>query len=120
MIGAMNREVEIRQRTRAQSTTDGSYTDTWTTLATVWAEVQDILAGKAERIANDIDMSRRPSRVRFYWREDVTTEMRFRVLGRSTGEATRDMRIISGPAELGFRDRVEFIAEDVTTEGQEP
>lgn len=119
-MGRMNREVQIRQRTRTQNPADGSYSDVWSTLATVWGEVEDMLPSRAERIADGVDIARRPAKVRLYYREDVTTEMRFKVLGRSPAEADRDMRIISGPAELGFRDRVEFLAENLTSEGQEP
>lgn len=116
----MDREVQIRHRTRTQNVSDGSYSDAWATLATVWAEVQDMLPSRAERIADGVDVSRRPCRVRMYWRDDVTMQMQFRVLGRSTGEADRDLRIIAGPAELGFRDRMEFMAEQIAPGGQEP
>jgi len=118
--GARNREVVIQHRTRAQNSADGSYTDTWADLATVWAEVQDILPSRAERIADGVDIANRPARVRMLYREDVTTSMRFKLPGRSTAEGDRYLRIISGPAELGFRDRVEFVAEEISSTGQEP
>lgn len=120
MMGAMNREVQILRRTRTQDSVRGSYSDVWVTVATVWGEVQDMLPSRAERIADGIDIAQRPARVRIYYREDITTDMRFKVLGRSPDEADRNMRIIAGPAELGFRDRVEFAVEELTTEGQEP
>jgi len=119
-IGAMNREVVIQRRTETQDPIYGTAIVTWADLATVWAEVQDILPSRAERVAEGIDIARRPARVRMLYRDDVTTDMRFKVLGRGGSEADRVMQIIAGPAELGFRERVEFVAEELTTGGQEP
>lgn len=119
-MNGMNRTVQIRSRSRSQSASDGSYSDSWSTMATVWAEVQDILPSRAESITEGVNIARRPCRVRFYYRDDVTPDMLFRVLGRAPEEGDRDLRIIAGPAELGFRHRVEFVAEDLTSEGVQP
>lgn len=113
MLGGHNREVVIERRTTTQDPVYGTAIETWSTLATVWAEVQDMLPSRAERAGDGIDLSRRPSRVRMLFREDVDTTMRFRI-------GDRVLKIISGPAELGFRERVEFIAEEISTGGQEP
>lgn len=115
----MNREVQIRHRVRTQNAADGSYVYTWSTLATAFAEVQDQLPSRGERIADGVDVKRRPCRVRMYWRDDVTSAMQLRVLGRGD-EDDRDLRIVSGPAELGYRDRMEFVAEELEPGGQEP
>jgi len=32
----------------------------------------------------------------------------------------RSLRIIAGPAEIGRRERIEIIAEELSSEGQEP
>ena len=37
---------------------------TWTEFACVWAEVKDILPSKAERLADSIQIGRRPARIR--------------------------------------------------------
>lgn len=116
----MNRELVIQRRTETQDPVYGTAVVTWADLATVWAEVQDVLPSRAERVADSIDIARRPSRVRMYYRDDVTTDMRFKLIGRGGNEADRYLQIIAGPAELGFRDRIEFIAEESTTQGQEP
>jgi head-tail adaptor len=47
------------------------------------------------------------------WRSDITSTMRLQIDGRT-------LQIIAGPAELGRRDGIELVAEDLTTEGQEP
>lgn len=115
-----NRELVIQRRTETQEAVYGTATVTWTDLATVWAEVQDILPSRAERVAEGIDIARRPCRVRMLYRDDVTTDMRFKLPGRGGNEADRILQIIAGPAELGFRERVEFVAEELSTGGQEP
>lgn len=116
----MNRELVIQRRTETQDPVYGTPVVTWGDLATVWAEVQDMLPSRAERVAEGIDIARRPSRVRMYYRDDVTTDMRFKLPSRGGSEPDRYLQIIAGPAELGFRDRVEFIGEELTSSGQEP
>lgn len=111
--GRLNRRVTIQHRTETQDATYGTQVVTWATLATVWAEVQDVLPSRAESMADGIDIARRPSRVRMRYRTDVDATMRLVVDGRT-------LRIIAGPAELGFREGVEFVAEEITTGGQEP
>lgn len=109
----MNREVVIQRRTETQDPIYGTATVTWADLATVWAEVQDMLPSRAERIADGIDIARRPCRVRMLFRDDVDSTMRLKI-------GDRALRIIAGPAEMGFRERIELIAEELSTEGQEP
>lgn len=113
IAGKLNRRVTIMQRADAQDATYGTMQTAWAPLATVWAEVQDMLPSRAESAADGIDISRRPARVRMRYRTDVDTTMRLTVDGRT-------LRIIAGPAELGFRDGIEFMAEEVTSGGQEP
>jgi SPP1 family predicted phage head-tail adaptor len=109
----LKHEVRILQRQETRETVYNTVVATWTELATVWAEVQDMLPSRAERIADGIDVARRPARVRMRWRDDVTTAMRLEVNGRT-------LQIVAGPAELGFREGIELIAEELTTSGQEP
>lgn len=111
--GSRDREVVIQRRTQTQDGTYGTPVVTWVDHATVWAEVQDMLPSRAERIADGIDIARRPCRVRMLFRDDVTSDMRLKI-----GE--RYLRIIAGPAELGFRERIELMAEELTTEGTAP
>lgn len=115
-----NREVVIQRRTESQEGVYGTAVVSWSDLATVWAEVQDILPSRAERIADGINIAARPARVRMLYRDDVTTDMRFKLPGRGGNEGDRYLRIISGPAEMGFREKVEFMAEELTSEGTPP
>lgn len=118
--GTRNREVVIQRRSTTQDATYLTKDPTWADLATVWAEVQDVLPSRADETDDSIDISRRPCRVRMLYRDDVTSAMRFKLPGRGGNEGDRYLNIISGPAELGFRERMEFMAEEMTTQGQEP
>lgn len=105
--------VTILTRVDAQESVYGTDTVTWTALATVWADVQDVLPSRAERLADSIMIANRPCRVRMRWRSDITSTMRLQIDGRT-------LQIIAGPAELGRREGLELVAEDLTTEGQQP
>lgn len=110
--GQLKHRVTIQERIGTQDPLYGTYTYSWETLATVWAEVQDVLPSRSERLADGINIASRPCRVRMRYRDDVDSSMRFSFEGRS-------LAIIAGPAEIGFREGVEFVAEELSTEGEE-
>lgn len=118
--GGRNRELVIQQRSATQDSDTGAYTYSWSDLATVFAEVLDTLPSRAEDTMDGLDMANRPCRVRMLFRDDVTSAMRFKLPSRDGNEADRILNIISGPAELGFRERMEFMCENWTTQGSEP
>lgn len=92
----------------------GTMVRRWRPAMTVMAEVQDILPSRAERVAEAIDLTRSPCRIRMLYRAGVEPTMRVRI-----GERT--LRIISGPARIGRRQEgLEILAEDHSTEGEEP
>lgn len=111
--GRLNRLVTILHREETQDPTYGTMSVEWVALATAWAEVQDMLPSRAERIAEGVDIARRPARVRMRYRTDVDMTMRLTVDGRT-------LRIVAGPTEIGFHEGIELIAEELTTAGQEP
>lgn len=111
--GPRNRRIVIERRVETQDPTYGTITATWETLATVRAEIRDMIPSRGERIAEGISIARRPCRVRMLYRGDVDSTMRLK-------HGDRVLKIVSQPAELGFREGVEIVAEEVTTEGQEP
>jgi SPP1 family predicted phage head-tail adaptor len=82
----------------------------WTNHAVgVAAEVQDVLPSRAESIGNDaINIARRPSRIRIRYRTDITSDMRILYEGKT-------LRIVAGPAEIGNREGLELMAEEVTS-----
>lgn len=117
--GRLNRRVQI-ERPIADTSLDGAGSGTWAAVGTpVWAEVEDKLPSRGERLADGINVAARPARVRMRYRADVTSDMRL-VLLRKQGDdyvADRVMQIVAGPAELGFREGLEFMAEEYRPAG---
>ena len=115
MAGLINprdfdRQIDI-QRPVTDSSPDGAGSGTWEPVETgVWAQVQDALPSRGERLADGINVATRPARVRMRFRDDVDASMRF-VMG------TRIMRIVAGPAEIGRHEGLEFMVEDYTSAG---
>ncbi|WP_267386533.1 head-tail adaptor protein [Sphingomonas sp. GC_Shp_3] len=90
---------------------DGAGSGKWELVAEgVYAQVQDALPSRSERLADGVNVAARPARVRMYYRDDVTPACRF-VMG------PRIMQIVAGPAELGRRAGLEFMVEDYTSAG---
>lgn len=113
IAGKLDRRITFEERQAVQNATYGTQEITWHDVATVWAEVQDILPSRAEGVESNINLSRRPCRVRIRFREDLTSDMRIDFNGRK-------LRIVSGPVEMGRREGLELVAEELTTEGVAP
>lgn len=115
--GILRDRVTILQRTDTQEQTYGTYGGgaSWAALATVWAQVQDMLPSRSDRLADGVSISSRPCRIRMRYRTDISSDMRLTVEGRSG-----TWRIITQPAEIGNREGIEIVAEQLTTEGREP
>lgn len=109
LASRLDRRIRI-ERPVPDTSFDGAGSGTWAFVAEVAAEVQDALPSRAERLSSGVNLSARPARVRIRYREGVTPDMRF-VMG------SRVMQIISGPAELGRREALEFMVEDYRPAG---
>lgn len=107
--GDLNRLIRI-ERPVAAAGFDGAGSGTWELVAEVLGNIRDALPSRAERLADGINVAARPARVRIRYRTDVTAAMRFVVDGRT-------MQIMSGPAELGRREGLEFMVEEWTSAG---
>lgn len=125
-MSAHRRQREVVFQTR-ETTQDPDYGTTiegdWVEAFTDLADVQDTRPGRQESIADGISLSTRTALITMRFRDDITSSMRVIVKGRGTQEADRVMRIISAPAEIqntGFRQECEFLAEEISTTGQEP
>ncbi len=105
----LDRRIVIERPTPDDSL-DGAGSGGWTPVATVWAEVQAALPSRGERLAEGINVSSRPARVRMRWRGDIDASMRIVFDGRI-------MQIVGGPVELGRRDGIEMMVEDYTSAG---
>lgn len=102
---------------RRSTTTDPDYgtpIETWDTVAEVWANVREVLPSKGESLAGELRIAERPARVRFLYRDDITSAMRIVLVYR----ANRVLKIVSQPVEIGGRRRrLELMAADYSTSG---
>lgn len=107
----LDRRITIQQRSTTQDATYGTEVVTWTTLATVWAEIQDVMPSRDESLLNDaLEVSKRRTRIRIRWRNDVDSSMRVLV----TYPKARTLQIIGGPADIGGRrNYMELMCEEI-------
>lgn len=115
-VTAPARDTEIIFQKRTAGTPDATYgtpTYAWGDYATELADVQDILPSRSEHLTDNIEMQRNPTRIRTLYRDDITSDMRVKI-------GTRTLEIIGGPAEIGRRDGLEMVCEELSTEGDAP
>lgn len=111
-IGKLNQQVRFERLTTTDDPVYGPQPSTWTTVCTVWANVQDVLPSRAETAASGIRIESRPARIRCRYRTDITSAMRVVLVA-----GGRVLKIVAGPAEIGFRRGIEIMAEEFTTAG---
>ena len=107
----MDTRVRIEQRSVTQDSTYGTDVVTWIPLATVWAEVMDVLPSRqqAEQTRAQLQVATQRSRVRMRYRTDVDSSMRCIIGGLMH-------HIVSGPAEIGDRhSMIEVVVERYST-----
>lgn len=112
--GQLDHRLRIERKVITPHPDFGTEVITWAALATVWAEVQEVLPSKGEDQASGIRIAERPARIRMRYRSDVTSDMRLVHISRGN----RLMKIIAPPVELGRRQGLEIMAADYSTEGQ--
>lgn len=110
-------KLSVRIRIERKSVTHdaqyGTEAVTWAPFACVWAEVKDILPSRAERMADQIQIARRPARIRIRYLAGITPDMRVIIAGRIH-------QIIAGPSILGRREAIELMVEELSSEGAAP
>ena len=108
----MNVKLDTRCRIEYKSvsndSTYGTESVTWTLLAVVWCEVQDVLPSRAETSERNIDMSKLPARWRARHRTDIDSSMRIVINGET-------YQIISGPASISNKKYIECMIEKHST-----
>lgn len=115
MARSLLRTEDLRQRVRLERPRtaagfDSAGSGEWVLVTELWASIVDMLPSRGERLADGINVSSRPARVRIRYRDDVLPNMRF-----VAGE--RVMQIVSGPAEIGWREGLEFMVEEYQPAG---
>lgn len=111
--GKRNRRVRFERNETVHDPRFGGGAPAWVEVCTVWAEVQDVLPSKAESAPDGVEVALRPARVRMSYRTGLTSDMRIVVLG----TIPRVLDIVAGPAELGHREGLEFVAQEVSRHG---
>ena len=91
--------------------TYGTSTITWTPLAVVWAEIQDVLPSRSESVVQGLAVARNQTRVRYRYRTDVNSAMRITI----RGPVDRVLQIIGGPAEVGGHEYSEVVCEQYSS-----
>lgn len=121
--GDLDRRIRI-ERPTPDTALDGAGSGTWTPVAEVAANVQDMLPSRGERLADGITVTARPSRVRIRFRAGLTSDMRFLIGrnvkdddGNTVWQTERTVQIVSGPAEIGRREWQEFMVEEYRPAG---
>ncbi len=113
LASKLDTRIRIERKVVTRDPQYGTEQVNWTEFACVWAEVKDILPSKAERLADSIQIGRRPARIRIRYLAGLAADMRVII-------ETRVHQIISGPAILGRRDAIEFMVEELSSEGAAP
>lgn len=103
------------ERPVADTSIDGAGSGAWLAVGMAWAEVQDTLPSRGERIADGINVTTGPSRVRMGYRAGITSAMRIVVM--VNGRDDRVAQIVTRPAVIGRRDGLEFMVEDYSPAG---
>jgi SPP1 family predicted phage head-tail adaptor len=92
----LDRQVTVEYPVAGQDATYGTPIITWIALATIWANVDDVPPSRAESVKLGLTVALNQVRVRYRFRQDITSAMRI-VVG------ARVLTIIAGPAEFGDR-----------------
>ncbi|EQB09715.1 phage head closure protein [Novosphingobium lindaniclasticum] len=111
--GSLDRRIQFEKPVTTRDPTYNTSKTTWQPHVKVWAQVRDVLPSRAESVDENASMQQRPARIRMRYREDITADMRVVYRGRV-------MEIVSGPAELGRREGLELIVQELSTRGEKP
>ncbi len=113
LASKLHTRIRIERKIVTRDPQYGTEQVTWTEFGCVWAEVKDILPSRAERMAEQIQIARRPARIRIRYLAGITPDMRVII-------DNRIHQIIAGPSMLGRREAVELMVEEHSSEGAAP
>ena len=113
LASKLDTRIRIERRAVTRDPQYGTEEVNWTQFACVWAEVKDLLPSRAERLADQIQIARRPARIRIRYLAGITPDMRVII-------ENRIHQIIAGPSMLGRREAIELMVEELSSEGAAP
>lgn len=113
--GSLTRRVHFQRNGTAKGFMDAGKND-WRPFAEAWANVQDVLPTRHDRLSDTLNIVLRPTRIRLRYRTDITPDMRIVI---DPGlPSQRICEILGGPVELGRREGLEILAQDCSTQGE--
>ena len=113
LASRLDTRIRIERKMVARDPQYGTEQVAWAEFACVWAEVKEILPSRSERLADSIQIGRRPARIRIRYLAGLAADMRIII-------DDRIHQIISGPAVLGRRAAMEIMVEELSSEGAAP
>ena len=113
LASKLDTRIRIERKVVTHDPQYGTEQVTWSEFACVWAEVKDILPSKAERLADSIQIGRRPARIRIRYLAGLSADMRVII-------DSRIHQIVAGPSMLGRREAIELITQELSSEGAAP
>jgi head-tail adaptor len=112
-IGRLNDRVRVEQQLQVRDSRTNEVKVAWVLLAEIWADIADVLPTQDEAKMPGIDMSKRPAKLRTRFYGIITDKMRFIDL-----RTDRILTVVSGPAEVGREEAMDWMCHTFSTEGQ--
>lgn len=111
-VGPLDRRISIFRKVITQDATYGTDIVSRVLLATVWANVQDILPSRAETtVQGGLELARNPTRIRIRWRADIDSSMEVDIWR----PVPVTHKIIGGPSEIGQKEYLEIMCEKLSS-----
>lgn len=111
--GHYDRRIRIERPPAALDPDYGTPSGAWSVVATVSAQVRDVLPSKGEDAGQSIRIAEGPVRIRMRYLSGITADMRVVDIQRGN----RVLKILTPPAELGRKRELEFMASEFSTAG---
>ena len=112
-IGNLDDRIRVEQEVPTRDPRTNEVKIAWVAAGALWADIQDVLPSQDEATIAGVDLSKRPAKVRTRYCSWLTSKMRFVDL-----RTNRILSLISGPAELGRKEAMDWLANTYSTEGQ--
>jgi SPP1 family predicted phage head-tail adaptor len=110
-IGNKDRRVEIQYKVITQDPAYGTEVVTWTSLVTVWANVEDVPPSRSEAVKTGLAVAINQSKVTIRYRAGIDSSMRL-VISRPDPVV---YQIIGGPAMIGRYRELEMVCEKISS-----
>lgn len=116
--GGLSRQITVEMKQISIDPTYGTELITWVPLVAdagsptvavrFWAEVQDVLPSRDERLTQGVSIATNRTRIRMRWRNDIDSSARITV----HGDTNVLYQIVGGPVEIeGRKERIEMLLE---------